>query len=127
MYCPVPDEERAAQARKLEAFRGLRPGWDSYNAEPPTELAISNARRILHLLWSAGAMGPVTISPSVEGGVGIIFSGHGKKYADLECFNDGEILALTSEGTLEPVVWTVKEEGGSLRAAIEKIRRFLDD
>lgn len=126
VFCPVPDAERAAQLEKLESFRTLLPGWDSYNAEPPSELAISNARRIIHLLWSIGNTVPVRISPSVEGGVGIIFSGPKEKYADLECFNDGEILAITSEGSLEPRVWSVGAEGGSLRVTLEQIRSFFE-
>jgi hypothetical protein len=126
VYCPVPDDERSAQLKKHESFHALQRGWDSYNAEPPSETAISNARRILHLLWSGGATVPVRISPSVEGGVGIIFSGPGEKYADIECFNDGEILAITSEGSMEPSVWTVGGEAGSLRVTIEKIRSFLE-
>jgi hypothetical protein len=125
-FCPFPDDERAAQLSKLESFRELQPGWDSYDAEPPSEKAIDNARKILHLLWSGGASSPVRIAPSVEGGVGIIFSGPGKKYADLECFNDGEILAITSEGSLDPLVWSIGKESGSLLMSIEKIRFFLN-
>lgn len=126
VFCPVPDDERSAQLKKLESFQALQRGWDSYNAEPPSELAIANARRILHLLWSRGATAPVRLSPSVEGGVGVVFTGPKGKYADLECFNDGEILAVTSEGTSEPVVWSVEDEAGSLLLTLEKIRSFLE-
>jgi hypothetical protein len=113
-----PDSELSAQLSQLDSFRLLRTGWDSYDAEPPNEAAIANARRILQCLWSRPTSAPFRLVPSVEGGVGIVFSGGGKKYADMECFNDGEILAITSEGS-EPTVWTIGEEADSVRKAIE--------
>jgi hypothetical protein len=124
-FKPFHDEERAAQLARLESFHNLRRGWDSYNAEPPNETSINNARHVLHVLWASEIAAPVrTIAPSVEGGVGIVFASHGKKYADIECFNDGEILAITSEEASEPLVWTL--EVGSIRRAVERISSFLD-
>lgn len=123
---PVWDSgsERLTQLSQLDSFRLLQRGWDSYDAEPPNEAAIANARRILQCLWSKPTTAPFRLVPSVEGGVGIVFSGAGKKYADMECFNDGEILAITSEGS-EPTVWTIGEEAGSVRKAIDAILAFL--
>jgi hypothetical protein len=54
-----------------------------------------------------------------------VFAGSDQKYADIECFNDGEILSITSEGTSEPSVWTLNGETETLRRAIETIRVFL--
>jgi len=125
-FSPFLDAERAAQIAKLESFRTLQQGWDSYDAEPPSEKAIANARHVLHVIWSIGHASPIrTLSPSVEGGVGIVFEGSSQKYADIECFNGGEILAITSEGTNDPSVWPV-EETGSLPRAIERINTFLN-
>lgn len=126
VFCPVPDGERSTQHEKLESFRALQRGWDSYNAEPPSDLAINNARRILHLVWSQSVPVPVRLSPSVEGGVGVVFTSAKGKYADLECFNDGEILAVTTEGAGEPIVWSVGEGGGNLMSTLEKIKSFLE-
>ncbi len=114
--------------QRLESFRSLRQGWDSYDAEPPGDVAIANARRILHVLWSGEAAPPLRqISPSVEGGVAVVFTGRDKKYADIECFNNGDILAITSDGATEPSVWSITKEGGSIRSAIEKINVFFND
>lgn len=126
-YVAYADSERAEQLAKLHAFRSLQRGWDSYDAEPPSELATTNATRVLHVIWSIGLASPIkAIVPSVEGGISIVFSASGQKYADIECFNDGEILALTSEGVDEPSVWSLNGGAGSLRRAIEKVSAFLN-
>jgi hypothetical protein len=125
-HVAVPESEQAAQLARLESFRELQRGWDSYGAEPPSETAIENARRILRLLWDFDGGPRPRLLPSVEGGVGIIFTGSGEKYADIECFNDGDILGITSEGTPDPFVWTVDASTESFRAAIERITAFLN-
>jgi hypothetical protein len=122
----VSAREQASQLAKLDSFRELQRGWDSYGAEPPSDAAINNARRILRVLWEYEGGSQIRLSPSVEGGVGIIFSSIGKKYADIECFNDGDILAVMSEGTPEPLVWTVDSSEESFRSAIDKIIAFLN-
>jgi hypothetical protein len=124
---PFMDKERVAQSATLDSFRNLRQGWDSYHAEPPSAKAIENARHVLHVLWSSEAALPVRqISPSVEGGVAIVFTGRGQRYADIECFNNGDILAITSDGTTEPSVWSLNE-GGSIRRAVEKLNAFFNE
>lgn len=123
----VSEREQAAQLAKLASFQDLKPEWDSYGAEPPAEVAINNAKRVLRILWEEGVGATIKISPSVEGGAGIVFRGAGKKYADIECFNDGEILAITSEPNAEPVVWSVNIDTESLREAIGRIAAFLND
>jgi hypothetical protein len=126
-FSPFLDQERAAQIATLESFRTLEHGWDSYNAEPPSDTAIANARHILHVLWSSETAPPVRqVSPSVEGGVAIVFTGQQKKYADIECFNSGNILAITSDGTTEPSVWTLNGAGGNIRRAVEKLNAFFN-
>ena len=125
-FASVPERERASQLAKLDSFRELKQGWDSYDAEPPSEAALENARSILRHLWDRGGTNQVNLAPSVEGGVGIIFSGPRSKYADIECFNDGEILAITSEDGAEPTVWPVDAEAESFRLAIDRISSFLN-
>ena len=94
---------------------------------PTEKTAITNARRVLGVLWSAGLASSIrAVSPSADGGVGIVFAGSDQKYADIECFNDGEILAITSEGTAEPSVWPLNGEAETLRHAIETISTFLN-
>jgi len=120
------EREHAEQLAKLDSFRRLRRGWDSYEAEPPSETATDNARRVLEVLWGEDAEARTRLSPSVEGGVAIVFTGLEDRYADLECFNDGEILAITSEGSAEPSVWPVGADAVSLREAVVKIIAFVN-
>lgn len=126
-YVAYADSERAEQLAKLHSFSGLQRGWDSYDAEPPSELATTNATRVLHVIWSVGLASPIkAIVPSVEGGISIVFSASSQKCADIECFNDGEILALTSESAGEPSVWSLNGGTGTLRRTIERISAFLN-
>ncbi|HEX6900699.1 MAG TPA: hypothetical protein VF789_13320 [Thermoanaerobaculia bacterium] len=120
------ESEQAAQLAVLESFRGLATGWDSYEAEPPSDDAIENARRILVVLWESEAGDGVRLSPSVEGGVSIVFRTPDKRYADIECFNDGEVLAITSDPASEPVVWPVNLATGDIRDTIGRISHFLN-
>ncbi|HEX6864516.1 MAG TPA: hypothetical protein VF414_16930, partial [Thermoanaerobaculia bacterium] len=88
--------------------------------------ALQNARHVLRALWESAGGEQVRLSPSVEGGVGIVFGTAGQRYADIECFNDGEVLAITSEPDAEPVVWPVNLEPDSLRQTIRRITAFLN-
>ncbi len=67
---------------------------------------------------------PDKITPSVENGVGISFI-QGDKYADIECFNTGEILAVTSDRQSPPQVWEVEDRPQAITAALRKIRDFI--
>jgi len=92
-------------SEKLDSFGDLQQGWDSCDAPPPNACAIDNARRILNFLALAGAAFLVRrIAPSVEGGIGVVFACQGQRYPDIECFNDGTIMAIASDGADEPVL-----------------------
>jgi hypothetical protein len=106
--------------QKLNDMGKLAPNWDSYGAQPPTAEARDCAREILILLQSQ-SFPPSTIVPSSEGGVAICFL-ESDKYADIECLNTGEILAVTYKGNDEPYVWDVDLEDAAIRGAIKQIR-----
>lgn len=109
------------QARnQLHELALLGPNWDSYGAEPPNERARNAAETVLALL-KATSLPPTRVVPSSEGGVGICFVDE-DRYADFECFNDGEILAVRYRGTEEPIVWEVTLGEEPIKAAIEQIR-----
>lgn len=108
---------------QIHALARLGPNWDSYGAEPPNETARNTAERVLGLLRRM-SVPPARVVASAEGGVGICFV-HEDRYADLECFNDGEIVAVSYRGTDEPDVWDVTPQDESIKAAIEKIRAHI--
>ena len=92
------DSTSAELMRQLETLRGLRPGWDSYDAPVLSPQAIELARDFLgSVLASESAPTPVRVCASVEGGVGIVFQ-RGSRYADVEFLNDGSIVGGASDG-----------------------------
>jgi len=105
----------------LERFRRLGPDWDSYGAEPPNAIAIYWAGRVLDVVRQAGFC-PERVTPSAEGGVAVTFC-KGQMYADLECFNDGQILAVFSDRQHEPIVWEVNLD--RLESSLERIREYF--
>jgi hypothetical protein len=106
--------------RQLRELAGLDPDWDSYGAEAPNEGARNTAERILALLRST-LLAPTRIIASSEGGIGICFV-HEDRYADFECFNTGEIVAVSYRGTDEPHAWEVAPDDAAIQTAIEQIR-----
>lgn len=106
---------------RLNTLRSLSENWDSNGAQPPNSLALAHLEKILSLLPLSDLI-PAQISASAEGGAAISFLG-ADQYADIECFNDGDILAVTSIGRAVPDVWEVSPD--NLFDALSKIRDFL--
>lgn len=105
---------------RLQELANLGPNWDSYGAKAPNDEARNTAERVLTLL-SALSVSPTRVVASSEGGVGICFV-HEDRYADIECFNTGEIVAARYRGMGEPHVWQIAPEDDAIKAAIEQIR-----
>jgi len=112
--------------QQIIELKNLPVGWDSYNADPPNYEALTNALNVLDLLFGL-ELNPTRIMPSIEGGVSFLFI-RNTKYADIECDNDGDILAGMSDRTGEPILWELSEEREekSLSTTISKIRSFLE-
>jgi hypothetical protein len=113
------------QVARLASFRDLDTGWDGYDAPPPNDLALLRAQTVLLFLSALEATPHTTIAPSPEGGVTIAFKGPQDRYADVECFNDGEMLAMTSETGGEPTIWSLDSQPQSLQATLERITAFM--
>lgn len=109
--------------RQLSGVAVLRPNWDSYGAEVPNDRAKEVAERVLDLLRHSW-FPPTRVVASSEGGIGICFV-QGDKYADLECFNTGEIVAVSYRGMEEPHVWEVPIQTENITEAIDRIRAEL--
>jgi len=108
---------------ELQKTAGLQNGWDSYGAEAPTPASASIAKHILSILQQSN-MPPSKVAASAEGGVGICFV-EGEKYADIEIFNDGEMLATTYRGDSEARIWELESGDASITEAIKQIRAHL--
>jgi hypothetical protein len=106
--------------QKLLKLADLHPNWDTYGADPPNVGARTRAESILAALRSVGVI-PKDVIASSEGGVAISFM-HGEKYADIECLNSGETLAVTVSGDGEPYVWEVEDTQADIAQAMERIR-----
>ena len=106
---------------RLNSLKTYPVDWNGDGAESPNEVSVSNGRRVLGVANELDFM-PTNISPSAEGGVGISFV-RGNRYADIECFNTGEMWAVTSDRVNAPTVWKV--EYSSIRSALEKIREHV--
>ena len=108
---------------ELDALRKLRVNWDSYGAEPPNAAAVSALRRIL-LQVSRVGLEPAKIAPSAEGGAAVCFVREGK-YADVECFNNGDVLAVTSGDGRDPEVWEVGAVTDAIEQTLKKICAYI--
>lgn len=113
--------------RALQEMNNLKKGWDGYDADPPNEVAERRGMEVLDALLELEKFQPARLSPSVEGGV--VFSFFSRDlYADIECFNSGEVVAVTSKPHEEPTVWEVGTPGNhSLLESLEQIADFLGE
>lgn len=111
----------AKLVRRIAELSNLRDKWIDGEADPPNETAASNARNVLAILEFVGAE-PTHIGASTDEGICISFIRDGR-YADIECYNSGDILAVKADRDSTPIVWTVRE--GELRGAVDEIARFI--
>jgi hypothetical protein len=126
--CPpvVPGTVRSsdigAYVRKLKMLRELPAGWNGYGAETPSESAVHWAQRVLETLFDFD-IDPVALAPSAEGGVAISFI-RGTRAATIECLNDGDVVAVTTDRVAEPRAWDVIGEN-DIRDTLQRISAFL--
>lgn len=84
----------------------LKPGWWKGEDYPtPNEVAIAKAATVVSCSLEATEQRPPRVTPSVEGGVTLYYSGTEGRYVVLECDNDGDILLSYSRrnGEIPPV------------------------
>jgi hypothetical protein len=65
---------------------------------------------------------PDRVAASAQGGIGIFFY-DGHKYADIECFNTGEILGTIATGDQEPHIWEFPVS--EIKTALDRIGNYL--
>lgn len=108
---------------KLSQLRKLGSNWDGYDSPKPNLHAFANARTIIDIAHKLNNF-PTSITPSVEGGIGLTFEGI-SKYAVVECFNDGEIVAIGSNRNGETKSWTLAGSDSELQQTIEEIYTYV--
>lgn len=87
-------EEYSKLREKLESFKGLPVGWDSYkDTEPPSKWAIRWAKCALTILETRGLRSPEYVVVNVNGGIDFRFWGNYWNVA-LSFFN-GETIVLS--------------------------------
>jgi hypothetical protein len=106
--------------KSVERMRSLSHDWDGHGSEPPNDLSIELARRVL---FSIKDLTVSRTASSAQGGIGICFL-RDHKYADIECLNTGEIVGTTSRGDGRPDVWAIHPT--KISAAIDKIGEFIN-
>ncbi len=114
----------AKLSEKLDYLLQLEDDWDDDGAEAPNADSIKVARKILGIIYETNLI-PTAISPSVEGGVNIYFI-KGNKYADIECFNSGEVLTSKSDRVNEPEITELNNED-EVKVFLQNIESFLND
>lgn len=107
---------------RLEELRTFEQGWDSYDAEAPSDQAIDNARAFMAFLRMTGRE-PATLNPSTVGGVGFTFR-EGKRSVYIEFRNTGNAHAAFM-GAGKPRVEKVIQDPDGFRAVMHKAEMHL--
>jgi hypothetical protein len=110
---------------KLSALSALPANWDSYGAEAPNATSILAARYVVDLLMDNSVV-PDAVLSSAEGGVAICFVRDGK-YADVECLNTGEVLAVKYSRDENPRAWSVENTRNGVLQLAHSITAYLAD
>lgn len=106
---------------QIKGLGNLSENWNSYGAEAPSKEALGIALQILEDLFSLNLL-PNNVLPSAEGGIGLVFLS-GNKQADIEVFNDGDVLAGIYH--LEKDTEIIEVNKDAVDEASQKIYEFL--
>jgi hypothetical protein len=114
---------RVELERKLQKLGRLSKNWDSYGSDSPSAVAISSALEIGATFIKLG-LTPDVIVPSSEGGVALCFM-RNKKYADVEFFNSGSIIAVRHSSQDDPKAWSIGRDNAAIESAVKVISQYL--
>jgi hypothetical protein len=91
---------------RMNQLASLPSNWDTFETERPSQQAIATATMIAESFIKFGLV-PDAIVPSAEGGVAVCFL-RNQKYADIECLNSGEVLAVRYSSQDDPQAWAIR-------------------
>ncbi len=107
---------------RMNQLASLPANWDSLGTERPSQHAISAAAGIAESFISFGLV-PDAIVPSPEGGVAVCFL-RNQKYADIECLNSGEVLAVRYSSHDDPQAWAIRANIAT-DATVQTVSQYL--
>jgi hypothetical protein len=113
---------RAEQA--MNKMTGLNVDWQDLGAEPPNDEARLIARSLLVCTYASG-LEPTVVTASSDSGIAICFKKNGV-YADLECFNSGEVASSVIDRQGTAYTWEIDQKEHSVTLAIDRIKQFLN-
>ncbi|MEZ6142329.1 MAG: hypothetical protein R3B84_17355 [Zavarzinella sp.] len=109
---------------RIDDFKLLRKGWDSYNAEPPSEQSLEHARRFLDFLSRIDRF-PYALNPTVVGGVGFTFR-NDKRTAYVEFRNTGN-CHVAFMGAGKPRVEKIEQTFFGFQQLMNQIEKHLNE
>ena len=109
---------------KLEELRRLEPDWNGYGSIPPNATAEAHARNIMLELHKLNRI-PERVVASADDGFGIYITS-GKKYAMIECYNDGGIVIGFSDREGDIHNREITPESHTIRTGLQEALAFLD-
>lgn len=108
---------------QLKSLRSLKDDWNGYGSLAPNNIALINSQTVLDILHQIN-FPPIAIAPSAEDGIAISFA-KANKNAIIECYNDGDILAITYETDEEPELMEIGDSTSEIAEALDRIYIFL--
>ena len=110
---------------KLTILAAMETNWDSYGA-PPIPSEVISAGRVLIAQCFALGYPPDRIHGG--DGVAVYFTGRGRRYADIEICENGEILCCTSTGHVDGItVFPVQDLNEAIARVYDFAKNSLDD
>ena len=120
---PVPRGDPFTTAiLTVRSLVSLQANWNSHGAPPPSSLARLAAEAVV-MAARRRMLSPVAVAPSSEGGVAVCFANTPALYVDIECFNDGELVAIVSRKGHDPETWVLGSD--RLEATLDRINAAL--
>jgi hypothetical protein len=117
------DEEKYKRLkRQIEESRKVQANWDSYNAPAPTPQSIDATLPFIRVCYLEQLI-PDDYGAMAEGGITVSFMKNGR-YAAVEFYNSGEMVALLSR-PVDSDVWEFSSNILEFQKVIRQIRHFL--
>lgn len=87
---------------KVDSFSSYKKGWDSYKADPPSQLAMNKAKDIITFLLNNNFI-PTRVNPSCIGGIAVART-IDLKEVFLEIHNNGKIYYMFANDKTEEII-----------------------